>query len=120
MKSIIAFTLFMLTILLSSCVQKTHKRIVVITLDASKVDTIQTVGIRGNGKPLSWETDYPMEEVVKDSLYKAVITTEIGYLFAEGKCTVNGNFELLDKPNRRIEFDTKKDTTFVHFVFDKE
>lgn len=120
MKNIILFILVLTSILLCSCVQKTYKRTVVVTLDVSKVDNIQSVGIRGNGKPLSWETDYPMTAVVKDSLYKAIITTETGYLFAEGKCTLNGNFELQDKPNRRIEFDTTKDTTFVHFVFDKE
>ncbi len=89
-------------------------------LDVSKVENIQSVGITGNGKPLSWETDYPMTEIVKDSLYKAIITTETGYLFAEGKCTVNGNFELQDQPNRRINFDTKNDTTYIDMVFDKE
>jgi hypothetical protein len=93
---------------------------VVITLDVSKVKDVQSVGIRGNGKPLSWETDYPMQEIVKDSLYKAIINTDTGYLFAEGKCTVNGNFEMPNKPNRRIVFDTKKDTTYVNLVFDKE
>lgn len=120
MKNSIIYTVIIISLLMSSCVQKTYKRTVVVTLDVSKVDNIQSVGIRGNGQPLSWENDYPMQEIVKDSLYKAIITTETGYLFAEGKCTVNGNFELQDKPNRRIEFDTKKDTTFVHFVFDKE
>ena len=120
MKNNIVLTVFVISLLMSSCVQKTYKRTVVVTLDVSKVDNIQSVGIRGNGNPLNWENDYPMQEIVKDSLYKAIITTETGYLFAEGKCTVNGNFELQDQPNRRIEFDTKKDTTFVHFVFDKE
>lgn len=120
MKSVIVFTLFVISLLMCSCVQKTHKRIVVVTLDVSKVDNIKSVGIRGNGQPLTWETDYPMQEIVKDSLYKAIITTETGYLFAEGKCTVNGDFELQDQPNRRINFDTKNDTTFVDLVFDKE
>jgi hypothetical protein len=109
-----------LIIFMSSCVQKTYKRVIVVTLDVSKQKNIQWVGIRGNGKPLSWENDFPMTPIVKDSLYKAVITTETGYLFGEIKCTVNGNFELKDKPNRRINFDTKKDTTFVKLVFDKE
>lgn len=110
----------MLVILMTGCVQKSYKRLVVVTLDVSKVNNIQSVGIRGEGKPLRWESDYPMQEVVKDSLYKAVITTTTGYLFAEGKCTVNGDFELKDKPNRRIYFDVKKDTTYVNLVFDKE
>jgi hypothetical protein len=120
MKQIMVLIAIVTTMLLSSCVQKTYKRTVAITVDVSAVDNIQTVGLRGNGKPLSWETDYPMQEVVKDSLYQAIITTETGYLVAEGKCTVNGAFELQNKPNRSIVFDTTKDTTFVHFVFDKE
>lgn len=117
MKSVFVF---IIGLLMCSCVQKTHKRIVVVTLDVSKVKNIQSVGIRGNGNPLNWETDYPMQEIVKDSLYKTIITTETGYLFAEGKCTVNGTFELQNQPNRRINFDTKNDTTFVDLVFDKE
>ena len=118
MKTIIKTAMFL--ILLTGCVQKTYKRVVVVTLDVSKIKNVQSVGIRGEGKPLSWETDYPMQEVVKDSLYKTVFTTETGYLFAEGKCTVNGNFELQNKPNRRINFDVKRDTTFVKLVFDNE
>ncbi|WP_162127244.1 hypothetical protein [Flavobacterium phycosphaerae] len=118
MKTILKTTAIL--ILMVSCVQKSYKRVVVVTLNVSKVKNIQSVGIRGEGKPLSWETDYPMQEVVKDSLYKAVITTNTGYLFMEGKCTVNSNFELQNKPNRRIIFDTKKDTTFINLVFDKE
>jgi putative oxidoreductase len=103
-----------------SCVQKAYKRVVLVTVDVSKVKNIQTVGIRGKGKPLSWDTDYPMQAVIKDSLYKAIIVTQTGYLFAEGKCTVNGNFELQNKAKRRINFDLKNDTTYVHFIFDKE
>lgn len=118
MKTILKITAVL--ILMTSCVQKSYKRVIVISLDVSKVKNIESVGIRGEGKPLSWESDYPMQAVVKDSLYKTVITTETGYLFAEGKCTINGNFELQNKPNRRIMFDTKKDTTYVNFVFDKE
>lgn len=120
MKAMITLTAFIFVLALTGCVQKSYRRTVVITLDVSKVKEVQSVGIRGNGNPLSWETDYPMQEMVKDSLYKAVITTNTGYLFAEGKCTVNGNFELSNKPNRRIVFDTKKDTTYVNLVFDKE
>lgn len=112
--------LLLVTFLLASCVQKTFKRIIVVTVDVSKQKNIRQVGIRGNGNPLSWETDFPMKEVVKDSLYKAVIKTETGYLFGEVKCTLNGNFELKDKPNRRIYFDTQNDTTYMNLIFDRE
>jgi len=120
MKSIITLMLIVISLLLNGCVQKSDIRTLVVTLDVSKVKDIQSVGIRGNGKPLSWDTDYPMQEVIKDSLYKAIITINTGYLFAESKSTINGNFELQDKPNRRVVFDSKKDTTHVHLVFDKE
>jgi putative oxidoreductase len=102
-----------------SCVQPSYNRTVVVTLDVSAMKNIESVGIRGEGQPLSWETDNPMTEVVKDSLYRAIITTQTGYLFAEYKCTVNGNFELQNQPNRRVVFDTQRDTTYVDLVFDK-
>jgi hypothetical protein len=116
MKSVIVFTLLIISLLMSSCVQKTYKRTVMVTLDVSKVENIESVGIRGNGKPLSWENDYPMQEVVKDSLYKAIITTETGYLFAEIKFTVNGTYELQNQPNRRVQF-TQQDTTYYKATF---
>lgn len=116
MKSILAIISLLA---LTSCVQQSYNRIVVVTLDASKVKNIQWAGLRGNGNPLSWDQDYPMQEVVKDSLYRATFTTKTGYLFGEIKCTVNGNFELQNQPNRRIAFDIHNDTTFVNLVFDK-
>ena len=112
-------SLMIILLALASCVQPSYNKTVVVTLDVSALKNIKSVGIRGEGKPLSWEADYPMTEVVKDSVYRAIITTKTGYLFAEYKCTVNGNFELQEQPNRRIIFDTKKDTTYVDLVFDK-
>lgn len=120
MKAILSILILFLVLILTSCVQKSYNRVVVVTLDVSKMKGIQSAGIRGNGKPLSWETDYSMQEVVKDSLYKGIFTTKTGYLFAEIKCTVNGNFELQNEANRRIEFDLQKDTTYVRLVFNQK
>lgn len=53
----------------SSCVQKKHKRTVVFTLNTIGIKDIKNVGIRGWDNPLSWDKDYPMQEIVKDSLY---------------------------------------------------
>ena len=120
MKNKLVLLMLFGTFVLNSCVQKAYRRVVVITLDVSKVKEVKWVGIRGEGKPLNWESDYPMQELVKDSLYQAIVETKTGYLFAEIKCTVNGEFELKDQPNRRIVFDTTRDTTYVKYVFDKE
>jgi PBP1b-binding outer membrane lipoprotein LpoB len=119
MKIKIILTSLLFSMILTGCVQPSYNRTVLVTLDVAALKDIETVGIRGEGKPLSWENDYPMTEVVKDSLYRAIMTTKTGYLFAEYKCTVNGNFELQNQPNRRVNFDTKKDTTYVNLVFDK-
>ena len=119
MRTIVLSMALAVTLLLTGCVQKSYDRVVVLTLDVSKEKDVKTVGIRGNGNPLNWDTDYPMNEIVKDSLYRAVVTAKTGYLFAEIKCTVNGNFELPNEDNRRIAFDVKNDTTFVNLVFNK-
>lgn len=103
----------------TSCVQESYSRHVKLTLDVSAIKNIQSVGIRGNGQPLSWTDDYPMTAVVKDSLYSAIITTKTGYKFCEFKFTINGDFELEGRENRRVYF-VEDDTTNYHAVYEKE
>ena len=102
--------------MVNGCVQKPYKKIAIITLSVSNIKNIISVGIRGNGKPLSWDKDFEMKEVVKDSLYAASVTTVTGYKFAEIKFTVNGDFELKEQPNRRVVF-SDKDTTYYNAIF---
>lgn len=106
----------MLVFSASSCVQQSYKKTVVITLTVQNGKDIKTVGIRGNGKPLSWDTDFEMKPLIKDTLYTATATTVTGYKFAELKFTVNGEFELKEQPNRRLIF-SERDTTFYNAVF---
>lgn len=100
----------------TGCVQKAYKKTVVVTLKTAGKQNIQTVGIRGEGKPLSWREDLPMQPVVKDSLYTATVTAVTGYKFAEIKFTIDGEFELNGQPNRRVVF-SEGDTTFYNAVF---
>ena len=102
---------------LDGCVQKSYTKTVVVTLKVSNIKDIKTVGIRGQGKPLSWDNDFELKPVVKDSLYTATITAVTGYKIAEIKFTVNGDFELKEKPNRRVVF-SDKDTTYYNAIFD--
>jgi hypothetical protein len=111
----IIFFAFIFT--LPSCVQESYVRHIKVTLDVSAIDSITSVGVRGNGDPLSWNKDYPMQMLVKDSLYTAVITTKTGYKFGECKFTANGAFELKGKENRRVYF-AESDTTYYHAIFD--
>ncbi len=97
---------------LTSCVQKTKKHSVALLLDISGMKDIKTVGIRGNDKPFSWDYDTEMEVVKKDSLYKKTFEIETGRLCSELKFTVNGNFELQEKGNRKVYFNQSGETVF--------
>lgn len=112
------YLLIITTLLIATtgCVQKAYKKTVVVTLNTAGKQNIQTVGIRGGGKPLSWREDLPMQPEVKDSLYTATVTAVTGYKFAEIKFTIDGEFELKEQPNRRVEF-SEGDTTFYNAVF---
>lgn len=117
MKKYSAIILFAL-LLGTGCVQKSYKRVVVFQLNTAGIPNIQTVGIRGEGNPLSWNSDIEMKPITKDSLYTATITTISGYLFTEIKFTINGTFELQEADNRKVIF-SNGDTTFYRAVFNQ-
>lgn len=112
--SIVLMGLLLLSLV--GCVQKSYKKTVVVTLAVPSAKDIKTVGIRGQGRPLSWDYDLEMQTLVKDSLYTATVTAVTGYKFAEIKFTVNGEFELQNQPNRKVFF-SDKDTTYYTAVF---
>ena len=108
--------LLLLSLILTSCVQKTYQKTVVFTLDASEKKNIKNVCLKGNDKPLSWSKSSEMRTVKKDSLYQLTTTFETGYTFTEIKFIVNDSLEFENQDNRRINFSTK-DTTFYRAKF---
>lgn len=104
---------------LTACVQPTYSRTVVYELDVSALDGVQTVGVRGDDRPLSWSTDAAMTPVVRDSLYRAVITYRTGFRKTEVKFVVNGQFEFEHGENRRVGFDMARDTTLYRARFNQ-
>lgn len=114
------FFISLLAITAFGCVQKSYEQTVVFTLDVSDIkEKIETVGIRGEGKPLSWDADLPMNPIKKDSLYTVKVLATTGYKFAEVKFVVNGKFELEGKPNRRVVFDESRITNY-NAIFNAE
>lgn len=103
----------------TACVQKAFLKTVIITLVVNNKKDIKTVSIRGNGNPLSWDNDFAMQEVIKDSIYTATVQTMTAYKFGEIKFVIDGEWELKEKPNRRIIFNEKSDTTYLNAVFNK-
>ena len=116
MKASKLFLLLLIT--LTGCVQPSYKKTVVVLLTVKGIKDIQTVGVRGEGNPLSWNEDLLLTPIVKDSLYTITKTTQTAFSFTEIKFTVNGKFELEGKPNRRLEFATG-DTTYYHATFNE-
>ncbi|MDI1256277.1 MAG: hypothetical protein PSV16_09250 [Flavobacterium sp.] len=119
MKTLYKLLAIMFLFAVCSCVQKSYNRTIVFKLDAKDIKNITTAGIRGNDKPLNWDNDFPMTFDPKDSLYKATITGNTGYLFTEVKFVVNGEFEFKDRENRKIYFENK-DTIVYNAVFNKK
>jgi hypothetical protein len=115
-KYILIFIIAMFVV--TSCVQKSYTRKVTLFLDVSGNKDIKKVGIRGENKPFSWDYDSEMEVVKKDSLYKKTFEINTGRLCTEIKFTINGNFELQDKPNRKVYFN-KNGETIYRVIFNK-
>lgn len=116
MKSIL-FIICIALFLLPACVQKAYKKTIIITLEVKGKKDIETVGIRGGGGPLSWDEDYPLQAIVKDSLYGTTIEWVTGYSSGEVKFTVNGDWELKEKPNRVVKLGKGADTVYYKAVF---
>ncbi len=111
MKVGIKIMAFVLVLLLSSCVQQTKKQTVTLLLDVKGQKNISKVGVRGNNKPLSWDTDLVMK-LRKDGLYAVTFTSETGYTFTEVKFTIDDTFEFQEQSNRRIDFHPSGKTTY--------
>lgn len=58
-----------------------------------------------------------LKPIIKDTLYTTTFSLVTGYKFTEVKFSVNGQFELKEKDNRKIMF-SDKDTTFYEAGFD--
>lgn len=113
MKKTITIGLFIAFAMLQfSCVQKTRKVTIHLKLYVTGIKDIKNAGIRGEGKPLSWDNDLEMKPAKKDSVYTSSFTIITGYNFVECKFTINGQMELNGQPNRRINFKNSNEVSY--------
>jgi hypothetical protein len=117
MKNIVITIICILTLSVTSCVQKSSEKTVVFTVDVSAIKDVKMVSLRGKEKPLNWRGGVEMTPIKPDSFYTATVTFLTGYKFTEVKFVVNDEFELKDKDNRRVAY-SDSDTTAYHAVFD--
>ena len=118
MKTATVFLTLLLFITLTSCVQKTYKKTVVLRLNTSNIGVIKKVEIKGKDKPFSWDYATKMKIIKKDSLYELTTTFETGYTYTEIKFMVNDSLEFENQENRRVDF-SQVDTTFYNETFNK-
>lgn len=119
MKTVTTIKTFLLFVVLTSCVQKTHQKTVVFRLNTTKMGAIKKVGIKGKDKPFSWDYATEMKTIKKDSLYELTKTFETGYTFTEVKFMVNDSLEFENEDNRRVDF-AANDTTIYKAKFNSK
>jgi putative oxidoreductase len=112
--------LVLVCVTLTGCVQRAYDRTIVYELDVSRVPNVQSVGVRGRDKPLSWNSDVAMTQRVAGGPHTVAVTYHTGYLITEVKFTVNGEFELTNQDNRTVRVRrtvTGGDTTVYRATF---
>ncbi len=112
MKKFNLFISFVLLFGLLSCVQKSSKKTIIVKLNVEGIKNIQSVGMRGSEKPLNWDYDLELKPIIKNKLYTTTFSIITGYKFTEAKFTVNGQFELNNKNNRRLVFNNSDTTVY--------
>ena len=120
MKTRIYLFSVLIALVLTSCVQETHPKTVTFKVNADSTLVFETIGIRGNMKPLSWDKTKLMSGPDENGYYTTVVNFDTASDQASFKFVINDSlFELNDKPNRRIRFEYKPETLEYSGTFDK-
>ncbi|MEM6802931.1 MAG: hypothetical protein AAF696_16090 [Bacteroidota bacterium] len=108
-----------ITLISSACVQKTIPHTVSIEVDMRQLEGVESVGIRGQYPPLSWNEDFPLSDPDADSIYSGSFIMDIPYDDFQFKFVMNGSeFELAGQDNRVLTFEGKTEVSF-QAVFDQ-
>ena len=108
-----------LVLLCFACVQPTTPHAISVELDMRDVENIQSVGIRGEYPPLSWNEDFALADPDGDGIYTGNFIMDIPYDDFRYKFVLNGNeFELQGQDNRVLNFEGKTEVKLAA-VFDR-
>ncbi|NHF60066.1 hypothetical protein FK220_011980 [Flavobacteriaceae bacterium TP-CH-4] len=89
----------------TSCVQETHLKTVTFKVDATAIDSITAVGIKGNFTSPPWDRIIPMSDEEQDGIYELKVTRKTADHQAEFKFVdQNGIYELKGQGNRVLHF----------------
>ena len=120
MKTYKILMLLLMTVLIA-CVQKTHTKTVTFKVDMNSVENVSGVGLRGQFTDPPWEITVPMTDEDNDGIYETTVSDKTAQNSVEFKfVNQNDQFELMDKNNRRVEFEYKPETITYEAIFDQE
>ncbi|MFY7827106.1 MAG: DoxX family protein [Flectobacillus sp.] len=106
-------------ILVMAGVQDTKLQTITVQVTLPKKTAVKSMGVRGGDQPLSWDTDLPMREVIKDSVYTTQFQINTGFNFTRIKFALNGEIELNGKDNRKIKLSENSTSTSYKAVYDQ-
>lgn len=108
-----------IALITSACVQKTIPHKVQVEVDMRQMEGVESVGIRGDYPPLSWNKDFALTDPDADSIYSGNFIMDIPYDDFQFKFVMNGSvFELQGQDNRVLNFEGKTDAK-LRAVFDQ-
>ena len=111
----------MISSLLVSCVQETHIKKVSFEVNMKGVQNFESVGIRGDIKPLSWQETSLLSDDNNDSIYTSTLEFDTAGNQLNFKFVINGEvFELDGTDNRVLPFEYKMEELIYSTSFDQE
>ncbi|MEO9871606.1 S41 family peptidase [Ekhidna sp.] len=96
--------IFLAGVSLTNCSLFAQERKVTISVDMSRINHIENVGVKGNIKPLSWEKAYPLLDEDGDGIYTAEIVFNSSDRYFRFKFVNDGQMELEGSDNRILWF----------------
>ena len=107
--------------LMISCVQETHVKKVSFEVNMKDAQNFETVGVRGDIKPLSWQETTPLLDDNNDSIYTTTLEFDTASNQLNFKFVINGQvFELDGSDNRVLPFEYKVEELIYSTSFDQQ
>ncbi|MDT0539841.1 MULTISPECIES: hypothetical protein [Croceitalea] len=113
--------IFLIVLMLTSCVQKEHLKEVTFEVDMNETTHNNQVGLKGEFTSPPWSEVVPMEDNNGDGIFEVTLSQKTAQNSVEFKFVNNGEeIELNGQPNRRIRFEYKPERITYSGIFNKE
>lgn len=117
MKTIQSLFIYIIFIIITSCVQDTHLKTIYFKVDMSKVDKISNPSVKGQFTSLAWQEAINLTDINGDGIYEAKIEVQAAQLGMQFKFVNANTYELEGQNNRFIQFEYKPQTLIYECVF---